>query len=579
MNKLIPNYLYYDYYLGDRYLEKLAGGGGRVGAVIDFLKGIGGRARSAFNSLKRWWHGGEPSPLPTTPQAPATVRPSATPSTSAGNQSVVLHQPQPGTTASPDSLLGHLRNAYLGSKGRIALNLGVGVLAAPHTYNSVYEEAARRYGKDSYVPHLLASLAAAGILISPAAFHVPKSFVGFHHIARPLAAAGAATYMPHLVQHLPFGLGEKILDLYEGSWLQRNTGFDILSPLDWATFAGTTTLLGRLIRFPPFSSQAATRAANFKPGEVYLLRNSPFEIAAIGGAGLEGYNLLIHPYADENLYNKLRRDGAPYRGDLHSYVGALAKNPLLKPERMADSIAEFLARRDAKERYGKELEELESYQADALREQYTQSTSLKEIFDKLSPEDKYEIILNHLKKTRGGGGENSPFARFVRDEAAALERAQIEKERRIQEQKQRLANTARQVFANNPKLFAGASPEIVAAMYGFGSDLQTSLQYNPDQTDLILSIYSRLSPPNYQTPRLNFNPYPIIKAPVNTLNSPIISRPQPPLLPNVSFDHFATASGPRGWAYSMQRQNFHPLVQHRINDQRARGAAESGLTT
>jgi len=29
----------------------------------------------------------------------------------------------------------------------------------------------------------------------------------------------------------------------------------------------------------------------------------------------------------------------------------------------------------------------------------------------------------------------------------------------------------------------------------------------------------------------------------------------------------------------MQQQNFHPLVQHRINDQRARGAAESGLTT
>jgi len=596
MNKLIPNYLYYDHYLGDKYLEKLAQGG-RVGfAVTALQKGreLIGKGHNVINkgfnylgNLWRRWRGGE-SPPPTQ-QISATSRPpvrEGTPKSSPRaerHSDAVSHQPKSelGTTEAPDSLLKQLKDTYFGSKWRIATNVALPSYFAYDTYNTVYDEAVRRYGPNSYMPHLLATLAAAGILISPAAFSIPKSYIGFHHVARPLAAAAGATYIPRLIHYLPFGLNEKILDLYEGSWLQRNTGFDILSPLDWATFAGGTTLLGRLVRFPPFSSQTATRAAAFKPGEVYGLKSSPFEIAALSTVGLEAYHELVHPYARERLLKSLSEAGAPHRGDLYSQVEAWSKNPLLKPERMADTIAESLARRDAKKYYGRELEELESHEADRLREQYTQSTNLKEIFDRLPPEDKYQIFLKHIERTYGGGGgENSPLARFVRAEAEAFEKAQIEKERRIQEQKQRLANTARQVLTSNPKLFAGASPEVVAAMYGLGSDLQTSLRYNPDQADLIVSLYSTLSPPNYQTPRLSFNPYPFIKAPVNTFDSPIINRPQPPpLLPNVSFDHFATASGPRGWAYSMQRQNFHPLVQHRINDQRARGAAESGLTT
>jgi hypothetical protein len=580
MNKLIPNYLYYDYYLlGNKYLEKLAEGG-RIG--------LGKRLINFFvNRWKRWRGKGESSP---TKQEVSTAQTSASrgevqpaigtsSSTAAGTPDVVKSPPLQSGTTDPNSLLGYLRNAYLGGKGRIAGNLFFYGLPAYMNYHHVYDEAVKRYGPDSYMPHLWATLAAAGILVSPAALNVPKRYIWFHNIARPLATAGTATSIPFLMRYLPFGLNEKILDLYEGSWLQRNTGFDITSPMDWAMLAGATHLAGRLVRFPPFFSRNA--AAKFQPNEVYPWRSLPLEPILVGSVGTEAYNLFIHPYANENYLERLRKK-IPQDGDISSRVEALLKDPQLKPERITDTIAEFFVRREAAER-GKELEKLPSHEADQLRKKYTnlRSTELKGLFDKLSPEEKYEIILQHLGRTRGGiGKENLPLERFMKAEIGSLEKAQIEKERRIQEQKQRLANTARQVFVSNPRFFAGASPEMITAMYGLGSDLRTSLQYNPEQVDLILSLYSTLSPSNYQTPQLSFNPYPFIKAPVNTFNSPIINKPQPPpLLSNVSFDHFATASGPRGWAYSMQRQNFHPLVQHRINDQRARGAVESGLTT
>ena len=576
MNKLIPNHLYYDYYLlGNKYLEKLAEGG---------KVGLGRRLVNFFvNRWRRWRGKGEPSPTeqaPTTSTASTAVKAETSAArgvrSTAEGSSDVGGSPslQPGTTT-PDSLLGYLRNAYFGSKGRIAGNLFFYGLPAYMNYHHVYDEAVKRYDPDSYMPHLWATLAAAGVLAMPAALHVPKRYIWFHNIVRPLATAGTATSVPFLMRYLPFGLNEKILDLYEGSWLQRNTGFDLTNPMDWAMLAGATHLAGRLVRFPPFFSRNA--AAKFKPDEVYPWRSLPLEPIVMSSLGTEAYNLFIHPYANENYLERLRKK-IPQDGDINSRVEALLKDPQLKPERITDTIAEFFARREAEER-GEDLEKLPSHKADELRKKYLRSTELKELFDRLSPEEKYEIILQHLGRTRSGlGKENLPFERFVEAEAKALEKAQIEKERRIQEQKQRLANTARQVFASNPRFFAGASPEMITAMYGLGSDLRTSLQYNPEQADLIISLYSTLSPPNYQTPRLSFNPYPFIKAPVNTFNSPITNRPLlPPPPPN--FDHFVTASGPRGWAYSMQQQNYHPLVQHRINDQRARGAVESGLTT
>jgi len=559
--------LYYDYYLlGNKYLEKSAKYSW-LGSGYSKIREIG---RNVWNRIQRWRRGGESS---TAPQASTAENSAVRGIQSVETSDTAARHLQSGLA--PDSFLGHLRNAYLGSKKRIAGNLFFYGLPAYMNYHHVYDEAVKRYGPDSYMPHLWATLAAAGVLAMPAALRVPKRYIWFHNIARPLATAGTATSVPFLMRYLPFGLNEKILDLYEGSWLQRNTGFDLTNPMDWAMLAGATHLAGRLVRFPPFFSRNA--AAKFKPDEVYPWRSLPLEPIVMSSLGTEAYNLFIHPYANENYLERLRKK-IPQDGDINSRVEALLKDPQLKPERITDTIAEFFARREAEER-GEDLEKLPSHKADELRKKYLRSTELKELFDRLSPEEKYEIILQHLGRTRSGlGKENLPFERFVEAEAKALEKAQIEKERRIQEQKQRLANTARQVFASNPRFFAGASPEMITAMYGLGSDLRTSLQYNPEQADLIISLYSTLSPPNYQTPRLSFNPYPFIKAPVNTFNSPITNRPLlPPPPPN--FDHFVTASGPRGWAYSMQQQNYHPLVQHRINDQRARGAVESGLTT
>jgi len=635
MNKLFPNSLYYNYYLNNNYLEKsanipaaIARAAARWRGLPEFLRNardVLGRfsnwTRESFGRFSNWvrnriGRGGktqEPSPSTNTaarpPQQPTppSETPSITPSPSA--PSGVSAAPTVATGEVPQTLGSIIRSQYLTLHPlRQLFNIGGG-LAAYHSYNEVYEDAVRRYGEDSIMPYLLAGLTAAGAAVLPLAYRVPKNFVWFHHLTRPLVAAGTASIIPGSLQYLPFGLNEKILNLYENSWLQRNTGIDLTSPLDWATMGFTLSGLNRLIRFSPLSSQAASRIAAFKPGETYGLFSSPFDIAAFGTGGLALYNALIDPYAHRRYFSELQERLKPHRGDLNAYVNEILKDPQLKADRMAHSIAEFLAKRDAERSHRGDIEDLSSAEVEKLRNKYLRASNLQEIFNRLSPEEKLQIIYHHWGTTRGGLSDQSPFAKFQRSEAKALEDAQLEKEKKIREKKERLANTARQTFINNPKAFAGASPEVVAALLGLGSDLRTSIMSNPEQADLILSLYSSQIPYYYtdlvpqfgpNTPNTTVPP-PLVGGgglagtpPVPPLPSLLLPpaptppvtvasrRPQntPPLPPPPSnFDHFVTASGPRGWAYSMQQQNYHPLVQHRINDQRARGAAESGLTT
>ena len=633
MNKLFPNSLYYDYYLNNNYLEKSAnlnilpsltraaarwrGLPEFIAKVRDVLGRAGNWTRESFGRLSNWvrnrtgWGGrareapspnnaaNKPpqNPSPATPPAgPPASPPSGAPHTGGG-------APLPASPGEVPQTLGSIiRSQYLTlHPGRQLFNI-VGGVGAYHAYNEVYQDAVRRYGEDSLMPYLLAGLAATGAAVLPLASRVPKNFVWFHHLTRPLVAAGTASVIPSSLQYLPFGLNEKILNLYQNSWLQRNTGIDLTSPLDWATMGLTLSGLNRLIRYSPLSSQAASRIAAFKPGETYGLFSSPLEIAAFGTGGLELYNVLIDPYAHRRYFNDTQERLKPYRGDLNAYVNEILKDPQLKADRMAHSIAEVLAIRDAERIGSTSIEDLSPAEVERLRNKYLKASNLQDIFNRLSPEEKYQIILHHWATTRGGFSDQSPFAKFQKSEAKALEDAQLEKEKRIREKKERLANTARQTFINNPKAFAGASPEVVAALLGLGSDPRTSIMSNPEQADLILSLYASQipyyhtnivpqfgpnipntttvvpplpppSPPPVPPSSLPPTPPPSVNAARRPQNAPSLLPPPPNL------DHFVTASGPRGWAYSMQQQNYHPLVQHRINDQRARGAAESGLTT
>ena len=652
MNKLFPNSLYYNYYLNNNYLEKSAnlnilpsltraaarwrGLPELISKVRDVLGRAGNWTRESFSRLSNWvrnrtgWGGrAREAPSPNNaankpPQNPSPATPPAGPPASPPSGAPPTGGGVPPSTSPtgevPQTLGSIIRSQYLTlHPGRQAFNILAG-LGAYHSYNEVYQDAVRRYGEDSLMPYLLAGLTAAGAAVLPLASRVPKNFVWFHHLTRPLVAAGTASVIPGSLQYLPFGLHEKMLNLYQNSWLQKNTGIDLTSPLDWAMMGLTLSGLNRLIRYSPLSSQAASRIAAFKPGETYGLFSSPLEIAAFGTGGLALYNALIDPYAHRRYFNETQKRLEPHRGDLNAYVNEILKDPQLKADRMAHSIAEVLAARDAQRISSGNIEDLSSAEVERLRNKYLRASNLQEIFNRLSPEEKLQIIYHHWATTRGGFSDESPFAKFQKSEAKALEDAQLEKEKRIREKKERLANTARQTFINNPKAFAGASPEVVTALLGLGSDPRTSIMSNPEQADLILSLYSSQIPYYYTNLVPQFGPNipnttvvpplppppppspslvgggglaagtPPVPPPPSPLPPPAPTpppvtvasrRPQnaPPLPPPPNFDHFVTASGPRGWAYSMQQQNYHPLVQHRINDQRARGAVESGLTT